>query len=345
MLARTVENVYWLSRYLERAENTARIIGVNTNLLLDLPGGIAPGWLPLVDISGSRAEFDQLYAARAARGAERDVVQFLIADQTNPGSICSSLHLARENARTLREILPTEAWELLNEFIGDCTGNVEGAINKRTRFEFLKRIVVTLQTIAGMLDGTMNRNDAYTFGVLGRNLERADMTSRIVDVRSAQLLPAETPELRPFESVQWMSVLKSLSGYQMYRLRMRSRVKRTDVLQFLLRDDQFPRSCQFCLMQVERSLTELPRSEGALEALSAAARFIERASLGTLDQPGLHDLIDRFQLNISNVHDMIAGIYFPSRDVSGARRMPSQSQVQSQTHRQSSLSFGEAAKA
>ncbi|HEV8443871.1 MAG TPA: alpha-E domain-containing protein [Steroidobacteraceae bacterium] len=344
MLARTVENVYWLSRYLERAENTARIIGVNTNLLLDLPGGIAPGWLPLVDISGSRSEYDKLYAAKATRGEERDVVQFLVTDRTNPGSICSSLLCARDNARTLREILPTEAWELLNEFIDDCTRNVEGAINKRTRFEFLKRIVITLQTIAGMLDGTMNRNDAYTFSLLGRNLERADMTSRIVDVRSAQLLPAETPELRPFESVQWMSVLKSLSGYQMYRLRMRSRVKRADVLQFLLRDDQFPRSCQFCLMQLERSLNELPRNEGVLEVLAAAARFIEHAPLATLDQPGLHELIDCLQLHIHNVHGMIADSYFPSH-VGEARRMPSQSPAQSQSQRQSSLSFGEAVKA
>jgi uncharacterized alpha-E superfamily protein len=344
MLARTVESVYWLSRYLERAENTARIIGVNTNLLLDLPGGIAPGWLPLVDISGNRAEYDRKFGGKATRGEERDVVTFLIADEDNPGSICSSLHYARENARTLREILPTEAWELLNEFIGDCTRNVESAINKRTRFEFLKRIVITLQTIAGMLDGTMNRNDAYTFSVLGRNLERADMTSRIVDVRSAQLLPAETPELRPFESVQWMSVLKSLSGYQMYRLRMRTRVKRTDVLQFLLRDDQFPRSCQFCLMQLERSLNDLPRSEGVLDVLGGAARFIERAPLATLDQPGLHELIDKLQLHINNVHDMIAKSYFPSR-VDEQRRMPSQSQTQGQSQRQTSLSFGETAKA
>ena len=128
------------------------------------------------------------------------------------------------------------------------------------------------------------------------------MTSRIVDVRSAQLLPAETPELRPFESVQWMSVLKSLSGYQMYRLKMRTRVKRTDVLQFLLRDDQFPRSCQFCLSQLESSLMPLPRSEGVLEIVDGAARFIERAPLATLDQPGLHELIDKIQLHINSVH-------------------------------------------
>lgn len=337
MLARVVENVYWLSRYLERAENTARIIGVNTNLLLDLPSGIAPGWLPLVDISGNRAEFD----ARGTKGDERDVVHFLIAEKDNPGSICSSLSSARENARTLREILPTEAWELLNQFFADFTKELATGLNKRTRFEFLKRIVITLQTIGGIFDGTMNRNEAYSFMLLGRNLERADMTSRIVDVRSAQLLPAETPELRPFESVQWMSVLKSLSGYQMYRLKMRSRVKRADVLQFLLRDDQFPRSCQFCLTQLETSLTPLPRSEGVLEVLETAKRFIERAPLATLDQPGLHELIDEIQLRIHGVHHGIAQIYFPS-SVQDKQRMPSQTQTQSQ--RQTSLSFGEAAK-
>jgi uncharacterized alpha-E superfamily protein len=130
----------------------------------------------------------------------------------------------------------------------------------------------------------------------------------------------------------------------MYRLRMRSRVKRADVLQFLLRGDQFPRSCQFCLMQIERSLNDLPRSDGVLDVLAAAARFIERAPLATLDQPGLHELIDRLQLHINNVHDMIAEIYFPSR-VDGMRRLPSQSQGQAQSQRQSSLSFEETAKA
>lgn len=335
MLARVVENVYWLSRYLERAENTARIVGVNTNLLLDLPAGIAPGWLPLVDISGNRAEFD----ATTRRSDEREVVTFLIADKDNPGSICSSLTAARENARTLREILPTEAWELLNQFFGEFTRDVATGLNKRTRFDFLKRIVVTLQTLAGMLDGTMNRNDAHGFMTLGRNLERADMTSRIVDVRSAQLLPAETPELRPFETVQWMSVLKSLSGYQMYRLRMRTRVNRSDVLQFLLRDDQFPRSCRFCLTQLAGSLTALPRSESVLEVLEGAAQFIARAPLATLDQPGLHELIDKIQLHINHVHDGIAQIYFPSLDASGVRRMNGQSQGQRQSQRQTSLVF------
>jgi uncharacterized alpha-E superfamily protein len=332
MLARVVENVYWLSRYLERAENTARIIQVNANLLLDLPRGIAPGWVPLVDISGNRAEFD----AGHTRTDERDVVNFLVADLQNPGSIASSLRSARDNARTLREILPNEAWETMNEFFGAFTRDLAAGLTKRNRFDFLKRIVVALQTIAGMLDGTMNRNEAHIFLVLGRNLERADMTSRIVDVRSAQLLPAETPELRPFETVQWMSVLKSLSGYQMYRLRMRTRVKRTDVLQFLLRDDQFPRACQFCIGQVEAALHSLPRSEAALELLEDLRRFLDGAALGTLSQPGMHELIDRLQLHVNAVHLSLAQTYFPSEEISGVQRMSSRGSTQ----RQSTLAFG-----
>jgi uncharacterized alpha-E superfamily protein len=316
VLARVVENVYWLARYLERAENTARIIGVNTNLLLDLPAGYAPGWLPLVDISGGRELFDSVHR----RAEERDVVNFLIADANNPGSIVSSLRTARENARTLREVLPSEAWELLNSFFAEFTHDLATGLTKRARFAFLRRIVIALQSLAGILDGTMNRNDAYTFLTLGRNLERADMTSRIVDVRSAQLLPDTTPELRPFETVQWMSVLKSLSGYQMYRLRMRTRVHRADVLQFLLRDDEFPRACQFCLTRVAQSLQALPRSGPVVDALAAARDFLASADLATTDQPGLHQLIDHLQLHIIDVHDGIAQFYFPTR--SGARGDP-----------------------
>ena len=319
---------------------------MNTNLLLDLPGGIAPGWLPLVDISGNRAEYDAQFEGKATRGEERDVVHFLIADKAQPGLdlFVAALPRARTRARCARSC-PPRPGSCSTSSSRSSRKDLATGINKRTRFEFLKRIVITLQTIAGMLDGTMNRNDAYIFSLLGRNLERADMTSRIVDVRSAQLLPAETPELRPFESVQWMSVLKSLSGYQMYRLRMRTRVKRTDVLQFLLRDDQFPRSCQFCLMQLERlaqrAAAQRRRARGARTArrVSSSARRWPRSI-----SPACTSSSTSIQLHINNVHNIIAEIYFPSRDVSGAQRMPA-SQAQTQSQRQSSLSFGETAKA
>ncbi len=309
MLARVVENVYWLARYLERAENTARLVSVNTNLLLDLPRGYAPGWQPLIDITGSREAFD----ARGTRADERDIVQFLIADSINPGSIASSLRMSRENARTLRGIVPTDAWELLNQFFQEFTEELASGLRKRARFTFLKRIIHTAQTLTGVFEGTMNRSDAYRFLMLGRNLERADMTSRIVDVRSAQLLPGDTPEQHTFDTIQWISVLRSLSGYEMYRLSRRTRLNRPDVLEFLVRGEQFPRACLYCLKQVEHYLRALPRRAGVLDALEGVIGFLAAAPLAALDQAGLHELIDRLQLHIIGVHDGIAQTYFPSR--------------------------------
>jgi uncharacterized alpha-E superfamily protein len=320
VLARIAENVYWLARYLERAENTARLVSVNTNLLLDLPAGYAPGWQPLVDITGSRELFDSL----GVRADERHIVQFLIADLENPGSIAASLKMASDNARTLRDVLPNAAWELLNQFFHQFNEQLPTALSKRTRFSFLKQIVLTSQTLTGVLEGTMNRNDAYTFLMLGRNLERADMTSRIVDVRSAQLLPADAPELRPFDTIQWMSVLKSLSGYQMYRLSRRTRISRTDVLAFVLRDEQFPRACLFCLQQIAPYLLALPRSRGALDALAGVCGFLSGAEFAGLDQSGLHGLVDHLQLQINGLHAGIAHAYFPAPAGAGAVRQTQQ---------------------
>jgi uncharacterized alpha-E superfamily protein len=314
VLSRVVENVYWLARYLERAENTARLISVNANLLLDLPPGYAPGWLPLVDITGSRALFDA-----QPRGADEGVVvQFLMSDRDNPGSIVSSLNMARESARTLRDVLPTDAWEVLNQFYLEFNEELPAASSRRARFNFLKRIVLTSQTLSGVLDGTMNRNDAHTFAMLGRNVERADMTSRIADVRSAKLQAAASPQLGPFDSIQWMSVLKSLSAYEMYRLSRRTRVSPRDALEFVLRDEQFPRACLYCLLAMENDLRLLPRSAEPLQAVAAACRFLREAPLGGLDQGGLHELIDRLQLQLNGVHDRIARTYFQGRDGASA---------------------------
>jgi uncharacterized alpha-E superfamily protein len=309
MLARVIENVYWLARYVERAENTARLVGVNASLLLDGPSGYAPGWLPLIDITGNRALFDQKHET----SSERNVVNFLIADPDNPGSIASSLKSARENARTLRDVLPTDAWEVLNQVCLEFDEQLASGLNKRIRYNLLKRIVLSLQMLAGVLEGTINRNEAYTFLALGRNLERADMTSRIVDVRSAHLLPDAKPELKPFETIQWMSVLKSLSAYEMYRLSERTRVSRSAVLRFLLGSEQFPRACLYCFRELERCLLALPRSAGVLDTLAGAMRFLREAQFATLDQPGLHALIDDLQLHVNSVHDSLAHTYFPRR--------------------------------
>ena len=319
MLSRVAENVYWLARYLERAENSARLINVNSNLLLDLPPEYRPGWLALIDITGSRELFDQ----REKRVEERDIANFLIADLDNPGSILASIRSARENARTLRDVLPNEVWEHLNELFMEIKEELPAALGKRTRFPFLRRIIRAMQTLTGEFEGTMSRNDAFTIMTLGRNLERADMTSRIIDVRSAQHLSADAPGFGPFDTIQWLNLLKSLSGDQMYRLSERTRVSRSAVLEFVLRDRHFPRACLFCLREAERSLLALPRSAGVLGVLEGTCGFLADAQLVQLDQPGLHEFIDLLQLHINAVHRGVAQTYFPPR-----AEASTQSQVQ-----------------
>jgi uncharacterized alpha-E superfamily protein len=320
VLSRVAENVYWLARYLERAENTARLVNVNTHILLDLPIEYRPGWLPLIEITGSR----DVWERSDKRAEEREIVHFLIADLDNPGSILASIRSARENARTLRDVLPNEVWEHLNELYMEIKEELPAGLNKRTRFKFLQRIIRGMQTLTGELEGTMSRSDAFTLLMLGRNLERADMTSRIIDVRSAQRVPADSPEFATFDTIQWMNLLKSLSGYQMYRLSQRTRVSRSAVLEFVLRDRQFPRACLFCLREVEHYLRALPRSDAVLFSLAGARAFLDKGALETLDQPALHELIDRLQLHIIVVHEGIAETYFPPRAAGSF-----QSQVQS----------------
>lgn len=310
MLARTVENVYWLARYLERAEDTARLISVHTHLLLDLPAAVAPGWLPLIDITGNRALFDERRGTSAPRAEEREVVHFLMADRDNPGSIVRSLTAVRENARTLRDVLPAESWEEFNGFFMRFSEQLPAGLARRDRFEFLKRSVLISQTLTGMLEGTMSRNHAHTFMALGRYLERADMTSRIIDVRCSQLRPDEAGP-RAFDTVQWMSVLHTLSGYEMYRLARRTRVERAGVLEFALRDTQFPRSCLTCLRHMEQCLEALPRGGKVRDRLAAAHRFLGDAEIVATDPSGLHELIDQLQQHLTAVHEQISLTYFP----------------------------------
>ena len=267
MLSRVAENIYWMARYIERAENTARLIMVNTNLLLDLPKGLQPGWQPIIEILGTEEYFLQHYE----EFNERSVLKFLIADPQSPSSILHSLRLARENARTIRDIIPREAWEQVNDLYLMAKGNATSGYSKKGRYDYLKHIVLGAQTITGLLAGTMLHDVGYDFLRMGRNLERAEMTTRIIDVRSANLLE-EHEGLTPFENIQWMSVLKSLTAYQMYRRNIQVRVRRKDVLKFLLKDKKFPRSFFHTLLEVKSCLQNLPRNEASIALLNEVGK-------------------------------------------------------------------------
>ena len=306
MLSRVANNIYWMARYIERAENTARLINVNTHLLYDLPKRIRLGWEPIIDITGSRSLYYELYE----EADERSVIRFLAIDNRNPASILSSLAQARENARTIRDIIPREAWEQVNQLYLSAKQDAQSILTHRHRYDCLRRIITGTQTITGLLAGTMTHDEGYDFLRMGRNLERGDMTTRIIDVRTASLLPELSEDLTPFENIQWMSVLKSLTAYQMYRREMRLRVGRADVLKFLLQEKRFPRSLYHTLCEVESCLQSLPHNEKPLKVLSQLQRKVLRTKPHALIQEELHKYVDSLQLGLSKVHNQIQASYF-----------------------------------
>jgi uncharacterized alpha-E superfamily protein len=327
MLSRVADNLYWLARYLERAENLARLVDVNASLMLDLPRELSPGWLPVITIAGS----DALFAERSPDDAsERAVVRFVVADAKNPGSMLASLATAREIARTIRDILPREVWEHINELHMYVAERAAEAIGKQTRYAFLNRVVLGTQTFTGMLEGIVNEGAAQSFMALGRNIERADMTSRIVDVRAVGMIPVSGNALRPFANIQWMSLLRSLSGYHMYRLKMRERVHPNGVVRFLLADEDFPRACVCCLQRMEVVLEDLPNSEHLLRRVARVRRALTGALSNKLTGEELHGFIDRLQLALARINDELARTYFLG-ELTLTRRTQSQSQSQSQT--------------
>jgi uncharacterized alpha-E superfamily protein len=305
MLSRVAENIYWMARYVERTENTARLIMVNTNLLLDLPKGEDPGWQPIIEILGCGEYFQPQHDEYS----ERDVLKFLISDTGNPASILGSLQTARENSRTIRDIIPREAWEQINNLYLMAKNEAPGGYSRKGRYSYLQKIILGAQTITGLLAGTMLHDIGYDFLRLGRNLERADMTTRIIDVRSSNLLP-DHEGLTPFENIQWMSVLKSLTAYQMYRRNVQVRVRRPDVLKFLLKDKKFPRSFYHGLLQVKSCLRHLPRNEEAIALLNEVGKKVLRADQAILEQDDLHLFIDELQLGLADLNQLITRTYF-----------------------------------
>lgn len=312
MLSRVAERVYWTGRYIERAEDTARLINVYTHLLLDIPRKVPLTWLALLHITNTRDLFDTLYQ----NPDERNIIRFMLADPRNPSSILSSLALARENTRTTREIVPTEAWEQINDLYHYAKDMAASGVARGGRHEFLQTIVNASHQLHGLLAGTMSHGDAYNFVRMGHNLERTDMTSRILDVGFSDLLPhvgnslSQEEEPTPYVNILWMSVLRSLSAYQMYRQHMQSRVNSEDVVTFLLKDAKFPRTASYCLSRLSACLGELPRNEVVLRRTTRLQRLIARANIEQLLEGGLHDFIDKLQLSLDQIHDQITATWF-----------------------------------
>lgn len=305
MLSRVAERVYWLGRFLERAENTARLLLVRHNAVLDLPREVQPGWGLLLQVLGA----EQTFAKVSGAATEKNVISFVFGERANPSSIMSSLTYARENMRTTREILPSETWERVNSLYLSVARRSHKELPRGMRHAVLNNIVQSCQQITGMLAGSMNQDAAYQFVRIGRNLERADMSTRIIDAASAGLM-GNIDETSPFRNVLWISVLQSLSAYQMYRLDVRRRVNREDVLVFLFQSTVFPRAVAHTLVQIENSMKLLPDHESAFKVAANLRRQLRDTDCGALAGPALHDFIDELQLQLLDVHNAIAIRWF-----------------------------------
>ncbi|MCC5812422.1 MAG: alpha-E domain-containing protein [Ectothiorhodospiraceae bacterium] len=305
MLSRVAERVYWMGRYIERAENAARLVNAYATEVMDLPRSLGTGWHSLADITGA----SELFTGHYQNYDERNVVKFLLADTFNPGSVLASLKMARENVRTTRELLPTETWEHMNRLYLYVKDNVHSSLSRKHRFAFLNNVIFRCQQISGLLAGTMSYDSAYEFVRLGINLERTDMTTRIVDSAVFLLMPRKD-EPSDYDSLLWVNVLKSLSAYQMYRQHVYTRVIGDEVVRFLLQDEQFPRSVARAVSEAASCLKALPRSDTPLLRISRLQRRVKEAEPMNMSLEELHAFIDNLQSEVNEVHGQIAATWF-----------------------------------
>ncbi|MEM8844032.1 MAG: alpha-E domain-containing protein [Pseudomonadota bacterium] len=307
MLSRVAHRLFWLARYIERTENTARTVNVYSNLLFDLPTGTKLSWATLIEITGS----ESLYLENYTSYDERSVMKFLVSDKNNPSSILSCLHMVRENARTSREILPAEFWEKINELHLNAISDINKGLARKQRFESLQKIISGCQLLVGMLSGTMSNNAAYDFMRIGRNLERADMGTRIIDMGCTNFLPVNTDKdddseiINLYQSILWMNILVSLSGFQAYRQHISERVNGYDVVNYLLKDSDFPRAVMHCLNQIQECLEKLPDGMPIAIEVEKIKRSIRRTVNKVNIDKSLHNYIDKLQKQFMHINDLI----------------------------------------
>lgn len=310
MLSKVAERVYWTARYLERVENTARLIRVYDNLLFDLPRSLNFGWYNLITINSAHTEFAERYKVQD----ERNVVKFLLGDETHPASMVSSLRQIRENVRTTRDVVPEETWELTNELSLYVQENLQQGVNRSKRHQFLDGVVKGCQQILGLLYGTMPHDAAWDFLRLGRNLERADMTTRILDAGSAAALQLSEDDSAAVNSRQiiWGNVLRSVGADQSYRRTTRSTIKGATVVCYLLEDTEFPRTIAHCLNAIIHSASRLPRSKATVSYLQdIQANIFDEVDYEQLGEP-LRDYLNDLQTELGGIHNAIAATWFPT---------------------------------
>jgi uncharacterized alpha-E superfamily protein len=324
MLSRVAESIYWMSRYVERAENVARFIDVNLNMMLDSSGDDQQWW-PLVNTTGDHADFEKRYGA----ATQESVIRFLTSDRDNPNSMISCLRAARENARSVREIISSEMWLQLNQFYLKVNDAAATGGGMESLHDFYTDVKLSSHLFTGITDATMTHGEAWHFCRLGRKLERADKTSRILDVKYFILLRSVADVGTPMDDTQWAAVLRSASAFEMYRKRQ-GRISPKGIVQFLLLDQEFPRAIRFCLNAARESLHAISGTpfgtfrNNAEKLLGQLCSDLAYASVDEIVNTGLHEYLDDLQDRMNLVGNGIFETFFAKRVPAPGKQMAKQ---------------------
>ena len=313
MLSRVADSAFWMSRYVERAENIARIVDVNLQLILDLPSrreqDAVEHWPRIVACLGEDEEFRR----RKLKPEAEVVTDFLLFDRTNPNSIASCLAGARENARTIRELITTEMWEQINRSHLWLLGKSAHQFYERNAYEFFQRVKKSLQLFQGITDSVMHRGEGWEFIQLGKFLERADKTSRLLDDKF--FLRSAVDEQRTDLLPQWTAILRTCNARQTYQRLYATVVDPKRVAELLLLNGAFPRSVLFCLLHVDQALRRIsgvPVGQFTNQAEKLSGRLLSDLSFSTVDDilgKGLHAAMDGLQVQLNDIGSAILNPY------------------------------------
>lgn len=306
MLSRVAERVYWLARYLERVENTARLMNVHTALLMDLPEHMEINWFTPVKLFDAEQLFDELND----EADEYSVATFLLAETKFPASLINSLAALRENSRTTIDILPDVLWEQVNELYLMTKSEMSSVGNRRRRQHLLLQIIEKCQAIWGMVANHMSRNHAYYFMQVGKHLERADMTSRILELASLLVSESRSEILRKYEGIVWTNLLTSLSARQMYIQAQSPAINVDSVLAFLVNDLVFPRSLAFSIDSIGSYLQKLPAYEKCFSFQQSINQQLKVLTNETIPAATMHTHMDELQANLNNLNYQIGNSWF-----------------------------------
>ena len=308
MLSRIAYAIYWMSRYIERAENVARFIEVTMNLALERRITGQNHWLPLVETTGDRELFFERYGA----ATQDNVLRFLTFDSEYPNSIYASLKQARENARAARPAISREMWQQVNDAYMLVKSTAEGELGDDI-YSLHEKVNLACITVAGVTDATLSRDEIWHWFNIGQKLERADKTSRILDVKYFMLLPKPSDVGSSSDQVMWASLLSSASALQAYR-QQHQQMGPGPVSEFLVLNPEFPRSLAFCVARLDDSVRAIQNGGSVQKTLQRyLGQLRAELSYGEIDiilENGLHQYLDNLQTRLNEIDDLLFENFF-----------------------------------